>query len=145
LIQIEDNQDKDGYLFKLNKLLKEENKSLKDALEAKGSLTRTLYNKLNDKSGILSSEDKLLEEEFKKNLILAENLDKNLVKERNDDLLKNIADQTINDLYFQLKLREYENIVEKSHMNKKIEELLHKNKKLEMAQNNLTDITQDVK
>jgi hypothetical protein len=42
LFEIENGQDKEGYLFKMNKSLKLENNSLKDALEAKISLTRIL-------------------------------------------------------------------------------------------------------
>jgi hypothetical protein len=42
LFEILNGQDKEGYLFKMNKSLKLENNSLKDALEAKISLTRIL-------------------------------------------------------------------------------------------------------
>lgn len=90
----------------MNKVLLIENNSLKEALEAKSSLTRTLYNKLIMKKQELNQDDILLEEELKINLELSEKADKNLVKEKNENLLKNISEQTINDLYFQLKLRE---------------------------------------
>jgi hypothetical protein len=49
LKEIEDEGNKDGYDHKMNCLLKNENNSLKQALDAKSSLIKTLYNKLRQK------------------------------------------------------------------------------------------------
>jgi hypothetical protein len=81
-------------------------------------------------------EDTVLEEELKRNLEINENLEKNLVKDKNENLLKSMAEQTINDLFFQLKLREYENSIEKNNLNKKIDELLLKVSKYDHVPNN---------
>lgn len=74
----------------------------------------------------LNNDDIILEEKLKKNYEYSEQLNDPILLESDELLLRNATEETINELYFKIKLKDYENEAEKKSHNKKLDDLLIK-------------------